>query len=71
MTGNCQVASLIDGNGTHVWTCMPRFDADPVFSDLMAGSDAPNRHGRWAIELLTRRAAPRPTSATPPSSRPR
>ena len=33
MTGNCQVASLIDGNGTHVWTCMPRFDADP---DLLA-----------------------------------
>jgi GH15 family glucan-1,4-alpha-glucosidase len=52
MTGNCQVASLIDGNGTHVWSCLPRFDGDPVFSDLMAGSDAPNRPGRWAIELL-------------------
>ena len=52
MTGNCQVASLIDGNGTHVWSCMPRFDGDPVFSDLMAGSDAPSRHGRWGIELL-------------------
>ena len=48
MTGNCQVASLIDGNGTHVWTCMPRFDGDPVFSDLMSGSEAPARHGRWA-----------------------
>ncbi len=52
MTGNCQVASLIDGNGTHVWTCMPRFDSDPVFSDLLAGSDSPGRHGRWSIELL-------------------
>jgi GH15 family glucan-1,4-alpha-glucosidase len=52
MTGNCQVASLIDANGTHVWTCMPRFDGDPVFSDLMAGSDQPGRHGRWAIEML-------------------
>ena len=52
MTGNCQIASLIDGSGTHVWTCMPRFDGDPVFSDLMAGSDAPDRPGRWAIELL-------------------
>jgi GH15 family glucan-1,4-alpha-glucosidase len=52
MTGNCQVASLIDANGTHVWTCMPRFDSDPVFSDLMAGSDARNRRGRWGIELL-------------------
>jgi GH15 family glucan-1,4-alpha-glucosidase len=52
LTGNCQIASLIDANGTHVWTCMPRFDGDPVFSDLMAGSDASHRHGRWAIELL-------------------
>src|ERR1700723_1112206 len=52
MTGNCQIASLIDGRGTHVWTCMPRLDGDPVFSDLMAGSDAPDRPGRWAIELL-------------------
>jgi hypothetical protein len=52
MTGNCQVASLIDGNGTHVWTCMPRFDGDPVFCDLLSGSDAPDRPGRWAIELL-------------------
>jgi GH15 family glucan-1,4-alpha-glucosidase len=52
MTGNCQVASLIDANGTHVWTCLPRFDGDPVFCDLMAGSDAPDRPGRWAIELL-------------------
>jgi hypothetical protein len=52
MTGNCQVASLIDANGTYVWTCMPRFDGDPVFSDLMAGSDQPGRHGRWAIEML-------------------
>jgi GH15 family glucan-1,4-alpha-glucosidase len=52
MVGNCQIASLIDRNATHVWTCWPRFDADPVFSDLLAGSDAHDRIGRWAIELL-------------------
>jgi GH15 family glucan-1,4-alpha-glucosidase len=52
MVGNCQIASLIDRNATHVWTCWPRFDGDPVFCDLLAGSDAPNRAGRWAIELI-------------------
>jgi GH15 family glucan-1,4-alpha-glucosidase len=52
MVGNCQIASLIDCNGTHVWTCLPRFDGDPVFCDLLAGSSAPERAGRWAIELL-------------------
>ena len=52
VVGNCQIASLIDRNATHVWTCWPRFDADPVFCDLLAGSRAPERSGRWAIELL-------------------
>src|SRR3974390_3019315 len=54
MVGNCQIASLIDRDATHVWTCWPRFDGDPVFCDLLAGSDAPNRAGRWAIELIER-----------------
>lgn len=52
LTGNCQVASLIDTRGTHVWTCMPRLDGDPAFCDLIAGSAAPALGGRWGIELL-------------------
>jgi GH15 family glucan-1,4-alpha-glucosidase len=52
MVGNCQIASLIDRHGTHVWTCWPRLDADPVFCDLLAGSEAPDRAGRWSIELV-------------------
>jgi len=51
VTGNCQVASLIDRHGTHVWTCMPRLDGDPAFCELLAGSSAGGA-GRWAIELL-------------------
>jgi GH15 family glucan-1,4-alpha-glucosidase len=54
MTGNCQVASLVDRIGTHVWTCMPRLDGDPVFCDLLSGSDDPERGGRWGVELLDR-----------------
>ena len=50
--GNCAYGALLDRDARIVWCCLPRFDGDPVFSDLMAGSDAPDRHGRWAIELL-------------------
>ena len=35
--GNGRVAALIDGQGRIVWWCFPRFDADPVFSRLLAG----------------------------------
>jgi GH15 family glucan-1,4-alpha-glucosidase len=52
LIGNCQIASLIDGLGTHVWTCMPRLDADPAFCELLAGSAAATHGGRWGIELM-------------------
>lgn len=52
LTGNCQVASLIDRHGTHVWTCLPRLDGDPAFCQLLAGSADGGAAGRWAIELL-------------------
>ena len=52
LIGNCQVASLIDADGTHVWTCLPRLDGDPAFCELLAGSNAAVRAGRWAIELI-------------------
>jgi len=55
--GNCQVASLIDRQGTHVWTCMPRLDGDPTFCELLAGSRAQAGEGRWAVELLEQASA--------------
>lgn len=51
MIGNCQVASLVDRRGTHVWACMPRLDSDPVFTALLAGN-APAEGGRWSVELI-------------------
>jgi GH15 family glucan-1,4-alpha-glucosidase len=51
VVGNCQVASLIDANATHVWTCLPRLDGDPAFCELLAGSNG-TRAGHWAIELI-------------------
>ncbi len=34
--GNCQIAALIDAEGSIVWACLPRLDGDPVFSALLA-----------------------------------
>src|SRR5689334_790633 len=49
--GNCQVAALIDGEGTALWCCLPRPDGDPVFSALLTaeGRDAPQ--GVFRVEL--------------------
>jgi GH15 family glucan-1,4-alpha-glucosidase len=52
LIGNCQVASLIDSRGTHVWTCLPRLDGDPAFCELLAGSAARAGEGRWGVELI-------------------
>ena len=35
--GNCQITSLVDCNGRHVWTCWPRPDGDPLFCSLLGG----------------------------------
>ena len=36
--GNGRIAALADAHGRIVWMCFPRFDGDPVFSRLLAGS---------------------------------
>lgn len=37
--GNCRIAALMDTGGRILWWCFPRFDADPVFSRLLAGQE--------------------------------
>ena len=37
--GNCRIAALTDQRGRILWWCFPRFDADPVFSRLLAGPE--------------------------------
>ncbi|MEX0431602.1 glycoside hydrolase family 15 protein [Spiribacter insolitus] len=46
--GNCQIASLIDSGGSLVWSCLPRFDAQPAFSRLVDTGD----RGHFSIELI-------------------
>jgi GH15 family glucan-1,4-alpha-glucosidase len=35
--GNCRIAAMLNRSSRIVWWCFPRFDADPVFSRLVAG----------------------------------
>ena len=35
LVGNCSVSALIDDRARIVWSCMPRFDSDPVFHALL------------------------------------
>lgn len=46
--GNCAISALIDPTARIVWSCLPRFDGDPVFHSLL-GSE--NGDGSWAIEM--------------------
>jgi GH15 family glucan-1,4-alpha-glucosidase len=54
--GNCAVSALVDRFGRFVWSCMPRFDSDPVFSNLLSedGADEAAR-GVWAIDVEERK----------------
>lgn len=35
IVGNCQCSALIDRRGAVVWSCLPRFDAPPVFGSIL------------------------------------
>ncbi|MDX1480194.1 MAG: glycoside hydrolase family 15 protein [Woeseiaceae bacterium] len=49
--GNCQIAALIDGDATVVWSCLPQFDSDPAFCRLLRSDEEQNKPGFFAIEL--------------------
>jgi GH15 family glucan-1,4-alpha-glucosidase len=35
LIGNCQFSALVERTGEIVWSCLPRFDSEPVFSSLL------------------------------------
>ena len=47
--GNCSYGALIDSAARIVWCCLPRFDADPVFCNLL--NDHDGESGVFAIDL--------------------
>ncbi|MBI4693378.1 MAG: glycoside hydrolase family 15 protein [Gammaproteobacteria bacterium] len=50
LIGNSTVSALVDADARIVWSCMPRFDSDPVFCSLLK-SNHDDRTGSYAIEL--------------------
>lgn len=51
LIGNCSISALIDAQGRIVWSCLPRFDGDPVFHALLGSSRHAPNEGMFAIEL--------------------
>ncbi len=51
--GNSSFAALVDRIGRIVWCCLPRFDGDPVFCDLLNEDqeDGNDRQGVFEIEV--------------------
>lgn len=49
--GNCAINALIDANARIVWSCLPRFDGDPVFCSLL-NNGGENEKGFYDIELF-------------------
>lgn len=52
LIGNCRVGALIDEQGEIVWSCLPRFDGDPVFCSLLNEHPDGEGAGYFVIELL-------------------
>jgi len=52
LIGNCQVAALVNERGTIVWSCMPQFDSDPIFCNLLRAGGEQHLPGSFGIELI-------------------
>ena len=48
--GNCVIAALVDQRARIVWCCIPRFDGDPVFCDLLR-NPAEEADGLFAVDV--------------------
>jgi GH15 family glucan-1,4-alpha-glucosidase len=49
--GNCTFGGLIDRRGRLVWSCLPRFDSDPLFCGLLNGERLSEKFGFYDIEM--------------------
>ncbi|MBT4907771.1 MAG: glycoside hydrolase family 15 protein [Rhodospirillaceae bacterium] len=49
--GNCSFSALLDDQAKIVWSCMPRYDDDPIFCSLMDGGQDSRDHGYFEIEV--------------------
>jgi len=51
LIGNCNISALVDERARIVWSCLPRFDGDPVFHALLGAPAEAPEDGVFAIDL--------------------
>ena len=51
LIGNCSVSALVDDRARMVWSCMPRFDGEPVFHALLDSAGGIGNEGLMDIEV--------------------
>jgi GH15 family glucan-1,4-alpha-glucosidase len=51
LVGNCRIGALINSEGEIVWSCLPRFDGDPIFCSLLREHESGDGSGYCAIEI--------------------
>ncbi len=51
LIGNCSISALVDKEARIVWCCLPRFDGDPVFHQLLGSVSRDPNDGAMTVEL--------------------
>jgi len=51
LIGNCGIGALVDKRAKIVWCCLPRYDGDPIFHQLLGSPSGNPDDGAFAIEL--------------------
>jgi len=57
LIGNCGIGALVDKRARIVWCCLPRFDGDPVFHQLLGSASGDPDDGSFSIEVEDFRAS--------------
>jgi Trehalase-like, N-terminal len=52
LIGNGRIGALINDSAEIVWSCLPRFDGDPVFCSLLREHDTGEGFGYCTVELV-------------------
>jgi len=52
LIGNCSFSALIDSRTNVAWSCIPRFDSDPVFHALLSKDVRSHENGIYVVELV-------------------
>jgi GH15 family glucan-1,4-alpha-glucosidase len=51
LIGNGSISALVDAKGEIVWSCLPRFDSNPVFCSLLREGNDKDDFGFFSVEL--------------------